>query len=308
MISICIPTYNRPGLLREALESCFAQTYTDYEIIIGDDSKNEASAELVAEYVEHHADRIRYQHNVPSLGQAANVNDLFARARGERLVLLHDDDALLPVALERLAACWDAQPGLVAAFGKQIIIDHAGTPRTDSDAVNATYHRVSANAGRQAVPAVAGLLRMFPNDGYMVLTEAARAAGYRSRAEVGDACDTDFGLRLCAAAAEVWFVDEFLAKYRNSDDSITRQNFLEPFAYDVIRTTPVPAAALPARRRALEDLAPNATSGFAQLGRPGEALAVFTSPYYTLRDKLRPRAAYHAGLIAAAYVRNLVRR
>ena len=40
-----------------------------------------------------------YLRNESSLGQAGNVNQLFARARGERLVLMHDDDFLLPGAL-----------------------------------------------------------------------------------------------------------------------------------------------------------------------------------------------------------------
>jgi glycosyltransferase involved in cell wall biosynthesis len=36
LVSICIPTYNRPCDLRRAIESCLAQTYSNFEIMITD--------------------------------------------------------------------------------------------------------------------------------------------------------------------------------------------------------------------------------------------------------------------------------
>src|ERR1700761_5759568 len=116
LISICIPTYQRPDLLAEALESCFAQTYTQFEIVIGDDSQDVDTERLVAGYEIAYPGRIRYERHIPSLGQNRNVNDLFARARGSRLLLLHDDDRLLPDALRSLAKLWEDLPTLDAAF------------------------------------------------------------------------------------------------------------------------------------------------------------------------------------------------
>ena len=42
LISIIIPTYNRPGLLLEAVASIATQTMTDWEAIIVDDGSNPA--------------------------------------------------------------------------------------------------------------------------------------------------------------------------------------------------------------------------------------------------------------------------
>ncbi len=42
-VSVCIPTYNRKDYLKEALESVFAQTYKDYEVVIVDDGSTDGT-------------------------------------------------------------------------------------------------------------------------------------------------------------------------------------------------------------------------------------------------------------------------
>ena len=92
-ISICIPTYKRTELLRIALNSCVAQTFQDFEIVISDDSPDTRTQEMVRNFSAPQS--VRYVRNEPGLGQARNVNQLFQLARGEFLALLHDDDTLI---------------------------------------------------------------------------------------------------------------------------------------------------------------------------------------------------------------------
>jgi glycosyltransferase involved in cell wall biosynthesis len=87
LISICIPTYRRPALLRIAVSSALAQTYPDIEVIVGDDSPDGLSAEVVEALRATAVRPIRYEHNKPGLGQNENVNRLFSLARGDRLIL-----------------------------------------------------------------------------------------------------------------------------------------------------------------------------------------------------------------------------
>jgi glycosyltransferase involved in cell wall biosynthesis len=300
LISICIPTYQRPDLLAEALESCFLQTYPQFEIVIGDDSQDIDTEQLIARYSRAHPGRIRYARHVPSLGQNRNVNDLFARAQGSRLLLLHDDDRLLPNALANLARLWEDLPTLDAAFGKQVLIEHDGRPTVEerTKALNDGYHRVAANAGRQLIPVVAGLQRMFPNDGFLVTTELARTIGYRSMEEIGHACDTDFGLRLCAAARDIWFLDEFTMQYRLTGESISKYAIGAPYTYDMLAALRVSPAAEPMLEEARREIAPSAVSGFTQLGQPKRAWQVFQSSDYPLRKRFSARGIYHLLLIA----------
>ena len=49
--SVVIPLYNKAPYIRKALESVFAQTYTDYELIVVDDGSTDDSARIAEEYI-----------------------------------------------------------------------------------------------------------------------------------------------------------------------------------------------------------------------------------------------------------------
>ena len=119
LVTVAIPTRHRPDYLRLAVESTTSQDYRPLEIVIGDDSTDDRTA-TVAEELRENAPAgctIVYQHNVPPLGQAGNINALFHAASAPRLVLLHDDDLLLPGAISTLTKAMDAGPDVVAAYG-----------------------------------------------------------------------------------------------------------------------------------------------------------------------------------------------
>ena len=49
-ISVIIPVYNGEQYIRKTLESIFAQTYQDYEIVCVDDGSKDASLAILNEY------------------------------------------------------------------------------------------------------------------------------------------------------------------------------------------------------------------------------------------------------------------
>ncbi|GLR82694.1 glycosyltransferase family 2 protein [Azospirillum oryzae] len=89
-VSICIPTRNRPNLLRELLDTVFAQTYGNYEVIITDNSDNDETRDLVAA---RYADpRVRYHKNETNLGMDGNARRAFSFITGEFFTFTADDD------------------------------------------------------------------------------------------------------------------------------------------------------------------------------------------------------------------------
>src|SRR5690242_20419866 len=98
--------------MREAVLSAFAQTYRPLEIVIGDDSRVSSAEPALTQFHSDATIELHYEKNSKPIGQAGNVNELFSRARGDRIVLLHDDDLLLPDAVRILAECWNSYPQL----------------------------------------------------------------------------------------------------------------------------------------------------------------------------------------------------
>ena len=120
--SITIPTY-KETFLTEAIESCLAQTYTDFELIIVDDASPENIAEIVQQYND---PRIRYYRNEQNYG-AINVvdnwNKCLSYATGEYVICMGDDDRLKPKCLQIYKTLIEKHPHLDVYHGWTEIIN-----------------------------------------------------------------------------------------------------------------------------------------------------------------------------------------
>ncbi len=280
-ISVCIPTCDRPELLAEAIRSCTSQTRPPDEILIGDDSKQDATQNLMAALQAETSIRLVYTRNVPRLGQGANINSLFQRASSTHLVLLHDDDLLLPNALGDLIACWDLHSDLTAAYGKQYVISHEGIcDLGGSEHLNNLFRRSSKDAGLQKKPWEVGLFQQFPNDGFMITTSAAKAILWRPAKEVGNGAEFDFGLRLGLAYSKFYFLDTYTAKYRKTSGQSISGSSKDDAAlqsYRIIQNVPLPPDAEDARAELLSRFAPRALMQAIRLGKKREAWSIYLS-------------------------------
>ena len=117
LITISIPTYRRPTLLLSCLQTCFMQDYRPLEIDISDNSPDDQTGQLVRQITPPPGVTIRYWRNEGGLGPVGSVQKLFDKARGRRILLLHDDDALLPGAVSALNGGFGWSPDVVLAYG-----------------------------------------------------------------------------------------------------------------------------------------------------------------------------------------------
>jgi glycosyltransferase involved in cell wall biosynthesis len=295
LISVCIPTFKRLALCLEAVQSCFEQKHRPMEIVIGDDSPTDQLREELERLPKMEGICIRYQWNSPSLGQAANMNSLIRRVQGERLLLLHDDDLLLPGALDNLSDCWKEYPELTVAYGKQYVISPNGVvDQTASEHLNADYFRDERWAGLQKSSCVAGILQQLPNDGYMIVSHAAKSIDWRPRAIVGNGCEYDFGLRLALQYEGFYFLNRYTAKYRVTTESMSKtgKDDAAMQSYLILREADVPREAEWAKNFQLNRFAPGALGQFSKAGRRKEALHLYFSSHYPWKRRLRPRGLF----------------
>ena len=50
LVSVCIPTYNRKRYLGETLRSVFAQTYSDFKVVVVDDGSTDGTVDIIKKY------------------------------------------------------------------------------------------------------------------------------------------------------------------------------------------------------------------------------------------------------------------
>jgi hypothetical protein len=96
--SVVIPTYNRSDLVAFAVESVLRQSFTELEVLVSDNGSTDDTAEVVGRIAD---PRVRYV-QTPVHGPIADSWE-FARlqAKGSLIMMLSDDDALVPDALHR---------------------------------------------------------------------------------------------------------------------------------------------------------------------------------------------------------------
>jgi len=121
-VSICIPTYNRKNYLKETLESVFAQTYKDYEVVIVDDGSTDSTDQMIKQ--SNCSIRYFWQENQ---GEPVARNKLIDLAEGEYITFIDSDDLLLPYAVEELMNLVEYNGSDVVAYSSYIGIDEKST-------------------------------------------------------------------------------------------------------------------------------------------------------------------------------------
>jgi glycosyltransferase involved in cell wall biosynthesis len=108
--SIVIPARNSAAALRHTLKTCLNQRYKgSYEIVLGDNSTN-GNTEVYDLYCELNNPRIKYYKAPRDLHLPKSFEFAFLKAKGEFILSIGSDDALLPWTLEVLADVVDKYP------------------------------------------------------------------------------------------------------------------------------------------------------------------------------------------------------
>jgi glycosyltransferase involved in cell wall biosynthesis len=121
-ISVVIPLYNKEGQITRALDSVFAQSFQDFEIVVIDDGSKDRGAGIVAAIAD---PRVRL-HRQPNAGVSVARNRAVALARADVIAFLDGDDAWYPDHLERLWQLRADYPGTVAWAMNYHVVDLAG--------------------------------------------------------------------------------------------------------------------------------------------------------------------------------------
>jgi len=119
-LSIVIDNHDQGQFLSTAIDSALEQTGSKHEVIVVDDGSRDQSRDVIARYEDALVPVLK-----ENRGQASALNAGFARARGDVIIFLDADDALLPGAAERAFSCFDS-PDVVKAHWPMWVVDENG--------------------------------------------------------------------------------------------------------------------------------------------------------------------------------------
>jgi glycosyltransferase involved in cell wall biosynthesis len=125
LVTIGLPTFNRAGSLRIAVESVLAQDLRDFELVISDNASSDSTQRLCSDYSARDR-RIRHIRQPTNQGASANFQSVLAEARGQYFMWLSDDDWLDPYYLSRCAAELSSNADCSLVCGAAKYADEAG--------------------------------------------------------------------------------------------------------------------------------------------------------------------------------------
>lgn len=219
-VSVVIPTFCRSAMLRETLDSVFAQSFTDFEVVVVNDGSPDDTRESLAPLAR--AGTIRYFEQA-NQGHGAACNRGIGEARGEFLALLDNDDLWPADKLEWQVEVFRRAPETILVFGYARPFRAGGLGDTPLEFVDPR--------NRHEVPPSGRVHRSFlwrnwiPSPGVtMIRLDAVKAAGGLD-ASLWPADDYDLYIRL-SALGEFVFRDACALYYRKH-----RANFSNSLAH-----------------------------------------------------------------------------
>lgn len=200
-LSVITPSYGYARYLPELLDSV-AQLRTDHEHIVYDGGSTDGTPQVLAARTD---PRLHWV-SEPDEGYVDAVNKGLRKSRGDLLLWINADNAVLPGVVDRAVAYLDAHPEVDAVFGGMHIIDARGDVR------------------RVYVPAPYNWPRYLFIGDYIptetIIFRRALLDVMPQVADYGDGADYDFYLRIFHGRT-IHRIAEPMIRYRSHDQSKT---------------------------------------------------------------------------------------
>ena len=98
--TVLIPTRERAGTLRAAIQSCLNQQVSNLRVVVSDNCSGDDTAAVVSGFTDQ---RLEYVNPGRRLSMSANFEFALEQFRDGYVMHLGDDDGLLPFALQRVS-------------------------------------------------------------------------------------------------------------------------------------------------------------------------------------------------------------
>ena len=212
----------------EAIESVFAQTYENWELLLVDDGSTDVSTDIALSYTQKYPEKVRYLEHEghQNRGMSATRNLGIRHAKGEYITFLDADDIWIPNTLEEQAAILDPHLNAAMVYGPiQWWYSWTGNPEDmerdflDTPIVSVDKSKVQINSIIQAPTLFLFLLqRQISISGMLVRRQAIEEVGGFEDTFRGLYEDQVFCTKVCLKFP-VFVTSQFWYKYRQHPNS-----------------------------------------------------------------------------------------
>ena len=209
-VSIILPVYNAKEYIKDCIDSILAQTYQNFELIIGDDASTDNSIDICKQYDNPKIRIIKCEHNY-----IRTCNTLLKFCNGVYIARMDAVDIMLPNRIQKQVEILEKDKSLSLCCSNRLII---GTDeRRDMWVENYVDDFI---------------LRLFcgnfiPHSTVMIRTSFLRNLGIKYKSEYPYAEDYKMWSDIAMNGGTIYAIKEPLIKYRIHDSSISMQNMLK---------------------------------------------------------------------------------
>ena len=214
LVSIVMPTYDRLQFLPATVESIFAQTFRDWELIVADDGSSAPAAEYLRALELRERARVLWRAHTGNAGKTRNA--AIEHARAPFIAFMDSDDLWAPTKLEAQLAKMRAEPECGWSYSAFVLIDADGAPLSSERSRRWTPHR-----GHVFAETVRGAVSIRSPSVVVARTELVREVGAFDEA-IDCAEDFDLWTRL-ALRSPICVVDEPLVRVRSHPNNSGRK-------------------------------------------------------------------------------------
>ena len=212
-VSVIMGIYNCAATLQEALDSLYAQTFQDFEIILCDDGSKDDTYEIALANQRCHKNIVLLR-NERNLGLNKTLNNCLAVAKGEYIARMDGDDISLPTRFEREVDFLDSHPEFAIVSTPMIYFDENGEFRRGS----VRNHYPNKYDFISGTP--------FCHAPCMVRVEAYnRVGGYSEDERLLRVEDYNLWFKMYAAGYRGHILDEHLYKMRDDNNAHRRRTW-----------------------------------------------------------------------------------
>ena len=116
LVSIAIVTYNQKGFLRDCIESCLMQDYSNIEIVVADDGSTDGSQDLLLEYEAREPQKFKIILSKENHGITSNHNLAYFACTGEYIAWMGGDDLMFPRKISKQVDYMESHPNCTICY------------------------------------------------------------------------------------------------------------------------------------------------------------------------------------------------